>query len=79
MTSILGRMAAYGGKEVSYEAALQSNIELGPCDAVSFDTPAPTPKVAVPGQTQVVQPKRNAFRKECLNKGAERSQVASPL
>jgi myo-inositol 2-dehydrogenase/D-chiro-inositol 1-dehydrogenase len=54
MTAILGRLAAYSGKEVKYDQALQSSIVLGPYDALSFDTPVPAPKVAVPGQSQVV-------------------------
>jgi len=54
MTAILGRMATYGGKEVEMEKALNSQIVLGPYDALSWDTTVPTPVVAVPGQTKVV-------------------------
>lgn len=54
MTSILGRMACYGGKEVKMEDALASQIVLGPYDDVSWDSKVPTPFVAVPGQTKVV-------------------------
>jgi myo-inositol 2-dehydrogenase/D-chiro-inositol 1-dehydrogenase len=54
MTAILGRMAAYGGQEVSWEQGLNSTIVLGPADAVSFDTAPPVPTVAVPGHTKVV-------------------------
>lgn len=54
MTAILGRMATYGGKEVKWEDALNSQIVLGPYDAVSWDMEPPAPVVAVPGQTKVV-------------------------
>jgi len=54
MTAILGRMATYGGKEVEMAKALDSQIVLGPYDAVSWETTVPTPVVAVPGQTKVV-------------------------
>ena len=54
LTAILGRMATYGGKEVSWDDALNSKIILGPYDAVSWDTAAPAPVIAVPGQSKVV-------------------------
>lgn len=54
MTAILGRMATYGGKEVKWEDGLNSQIVLGPYDAVSWDMEPPAPVVAVPGQTKVV-------------------------
>lgn len=54
LTAILGRMCAYGGKEVTWEDALNSTIVLGPADAVSFDAAVPVPTVAVPGHTKVV-------------------------
>lgn len=54
MTAILGRMATYGGKEVSWDDALNSKIVLGPYDALSWDTEPPTPTIAVPGQSKVV-------------------------
>ena len=54
LTAILGRMATYGGKEVSAEDALNSKIVLGPYDSLSWDEPAPKPFIAVPGQTKVV-------------------------
>jgi len=60
MTAILGRLATYSGVEVSWEDALNSNVDLHP-DNYSWDT---TPKtlagpdgfypVAIPGKTKVV-------------------------
>jgi len=60
MTAILGRMATYSGKIVSWDAAFQSNHALT-TDAESWDGEAPIGPdedgryaVAVPGATQVV-------------------------
>jgi len=60
MTSILGRMATYGGKMISWDEALKSDINLLP-DTWSWDAmPKTTPDghghyaVAVPGSTMVV-------------------------
>ena len=60
MTAILGRMAAYSGKEIDWSKALASKIELLP-ETLSFDA---QPKVlpgpdglyqrAIPGQTEVL-------------------------
>ncbi len=60
MTAILGRMAAYSGKELDWDAAINSKIELLP-KVLAWDAPAPVnpgpdgyyPK-AVPGKTQVI-------------------------
>jgi predicted dehydrogenase len=60
MTSILGRMAAYSGKELEYTAALNSKIDLLPKE-LGWDKPTPVnpgpdgyyPR-AVPGKTQVL-------------------------
>jgi hypothetical protein len=63
MTGILGRMAAESGKEITWEEALASDIELAPGleKIESLDAPAPvTPDadgrypVAVPGFTKVL-------------------------
>ncbi len=60
MTSIMGRMASYGGKEVKWEEALASNLSLMPKD---FDFKANPPvlpgadgvyPVAVPGVSTVL-------------------------
>jgi hypothetical protein len=60
MTAILGRMCTYSGKELTWDEALASNIDLAP-ETFSFDT---TPKslpdangmyqLPVPGLTKVV-------------------------
>lgn len=53
LMAIMGRMAAYTGSEVSYEAALNSQEKLGPDIAsLTLDTPPPAPVVAVPGVTR---------------------------
>jgi predicted dehydrogenase len=60
LTSILGRMATYSGKVVTWEDALNSNISLAPADYSFNATPPVVPgpdgyyKIAVPGQSQVV-------------------------
>ena len=48
MTGILGREAAYSGRGVTWEAAMQSATRLGPRD-YAFG-PYPIPEVALPGQ-----------------------------
>jgi len=60
MTAILGRMAAYSGKELEYKAALESKIELLPKE-LGFDKPAPVQpgpdglyQRAIPGKTAVI-------------------------
>ena len=60
MASILGRMATYGGKEVKWDAALNSKIQLMPAK-VTWDTEPPSkPKedgsyeIPTPGVTVVV-------------------------
>ena len=60
LTAILGRMATYGGKEVTWDAALNSNISLMP-KVFSFDADPPVMPdangvypIAVPGLTKVV-------------------------
>lgn len=60
MTAILGRMATYSGVEVSWEDALNSQIDLHP-DSYSWDSTLKSLpdengiyKVAVPGVTKVV-------------------------
>jgi predicted dehydrogenase len=67
MTAILGRMAAYSGKELDYKAALESKVEVfpfynvnGPIDwkATPEGLPKPGPDGfyprPVPGKTQVI-------------------------
>lgn len=61
MTSILGRMATYSGKVVTWDEAINSEIEVGPRDLASWDTAPPVRPnadgyypVPVPGKTKVV-------------------------
>ncbi len=60
MTAILGRLATYSGVEVSWEDALNSNVDLHP-DSYSWDSTLKTLAgpdgfypVAIPGKTKVV-------------------------
>jgi myo-inositol 2-dehydrogenase/D-chiro-inositol 1-dehydrogenase len=60
MTSILGRMCTYSGKELTWDAAINSNISLMPKN-FSFDADPPVmPRedgsypIAVPGLTRVI-------------------------
>ena len=53
LTAIMGRMAAYTGQEVTWEAALNSKEVLMPQD-LSFDMTLPVPEVAVPGKTKLI-------------------------
>jgi predicted dehydrogenase len=49
LTAIMGRMSAYTGKEVTWEEALNSTLDLSP--PVYEFTDLPVPPVAMPGQT----------------------------
>jgi predicted dehydrogenase len=52
LTAIMGRMAAYTGKVVTWEHALASTLDLVP---PHFDLgPMPTPEIAMPGRTPLV-------------------------
>jgi hypothetical protein len=60
MTAILGRMATYSGAEISWDDALNSQIDLFP-ETLAWDAlPKSLPdengfyKIAVPGQTKAV-------------------------
>jgi predicted dehydrogenase len=60
LTAVMGRMATYSGKEVTWEAALNSKISLAP-KTYAWDAEPPTMPnasgeyaIAVPGQTQAV-------------------------
>jgi predicted dehydrogenase len=52
LTAIMGRMAAYTGKVVTWEQALASTLDLSPPHYALG--PLPTPEVAVPGRTPLV-------------------------
>jgi hypothetical protein len=49
LTAIMGRMSAYSGKEVSWDDALNSPLDMRP-PAYAFMS-LPTPAVAIPGRT----------------------------
>lgn len=52
MIAIMGRMAAYTGKKITWEEALQSTEQLGPpTEHYRFDLSIPVPDVAKPGIT----------------------------
>ncbi len=50
LIAIMGRMAAYTGKKITWEQALSSNEKLGP-DTYSWDTAVPVAEIARPGFT----------------------------
>ena len=51
MTAIMARMAAYTGKEITWEMALNSKEDLFPKN-MTWDMKLPVAPVAKPGQTQ---------------------------
>jgi myo-inositol 2-dehydrogenase / D-chiro-inositol 1-dehydrogenase len=62
MAGILGRMAAESGQEITWDQALESNVELAPgLDKLTMDSAAPVQPnaqgeypIAMPGQTKVL-------------------------
>jgi predicted dehydrogenase len=50
LTAVMGRMASYTGKEVTWEQALNSTQNLMPAN-LTWDMHIPVPAVAVPGRT----------------------------
>jgi len=52
LTAIMGRMAAYTGREVTWDRALNSQQALVP-ERVTWDMRLPVPAVAVPGVTEL--------------------------
>ena len=53
LASIMGRMAAYTGQEVTWEAALNSQDKLVP-DDISWDMELPIAPMAIPGKTKLI-------------------------
>jgi predicted dehydrogenase len=53
LTAIMGRMSAYTGKEVSWDFALNSQLNLMP-GQLDWDMVLPVPPVAVPGKTPLI-------------------------
>jgi predicted dehydrogenase len=53
LTAIMGRMAAYTGKEVTWEQAINSRLDTFPSN-LSWDMKLPVSPTPVPGQTDLV-------------------------
>jgi len=53
LTAIMGRMSAYTGKRVTWEAAMNSTLDLWPKTTLEFG-PMEVPPVAMPGKTPLV-------------------------
>ncbi len=53
LMGIMARMSAYTGKEVTWEQALNSKLDLSP-KSYSFDAEAPSAEPAVPGVTPLI-------------------------
>src|SRR4051794_9543064 len=53
MLAILGRMAAYTGQEVTWDAAMNSKEDLSP-SAYDWNAAPPPSRIAIPGQTPLV-------------------------
>jgi hypothetical protein len=53
MLAILGRMAAYTGQEVTWEAAMNSKEDLSP-SRYDWNAAPPPSSIAIPGQTALV-------------------------
>jgi myo-inositol 2-dehydrogenase / D-chiro-inositol 1-dehydrogenase len=53
LTAIMGRMSAYTGKEVTWDKALNSKLQLMP-EKLTWDMSLEVPPVAVPGKTPLV-------------------------
>jgi len=55
LTAIMGRMAAYTGKVVTWEAALNSKLNyVERVLNIDYDTPAPKDPVPIPGKTPLI-------------------------
>ena len=53
MVGIMGRMAAYTGKELTWEEALNSKENLAP-PTMDMSAAFPVPPVAMPGKTKFI-------------------------
>jgi predicted dehydrogenase len=53
MLAIMGRMAAYTGKEITWDEALSSQESLRP-EKLDWDAPLEVPEVAIPGKTKFI-------------------------
>jgi hypothetical protein len=53
LTAIMGRMSAYTGKQVTWEAAMESKLDLWPKEPLVMG-PFPVAPVAIPGKDPLV-------------------------
>lgn len=53
LTAVMGRMAAYTGKEVTWDKALNSKLDTMPAK-LSWDMSLEVPEVAIPGKTPLI-------------------------
>ena len=53
LTAVMGRMAAYTGKEVTWDKALNSKLDTFP-SKLEWDMSLPVPEVATPGKTPLI-------------------------
>ena len=53
LTAIMGRMSAYTGKEVTWDQAMNSKLNLWP-DEVTMDMKITVPPVPVPGKDPLI-------------------------
>ena len=53
MTAIMGRMAAYTGREVTWEMALNSTEDLSP-PKYDWKVKLPDPPISLPGVTRFI-------------------------
>ena len=53
LTSIMGRLTAYTGKEVTWEQAMNSKLDLFPAK-LDFAASYPTPPVSMPGKSPLI-------------------------
>ena len=53
LMAIMGRMAAYTGKDVTWEQALNSQERLVP-EKLSWDMKLEVPPLAIPGKTKLI-------------------------
>ncbi len=61
MTSILGRMCTYSGKEIKWDDATQQQINLLP-EKFSFDAAPPVARIAFRPNSSGVTPEREFIR-----------------
>ena len=53
MMGIMGRMAAYTGKDISWEQATSANDSVAPLADISFNDKPPVAELPQPGKTRI--------------------------